>query len=701
MIEGRNISKNIGKRRILDELSFSFPSHGFVAITGENGAGKTTLLKIIGLLDSDYQGELWIDGARLNGHNDKELASFRKNRFAYLFQDGNDLSFLSSEENSTLRHSLLRAKRTLEVKESPSQGERILDYLDAIAHSNKSILLLDEVTASLSEENAEKILHSLMSLAKEKLIIFVTHDPMVLAKPSVINYVLESGKLSPDIKLDDSSHNNTPFPAISPEKRKYGFLKKKIIIHDWFVSLLVVLFSATFLFLGSVFTNGISSNLEYELSKLYAYGDEVSLLEKDGTQTIFDEKGNSYDVSTSSFGSDSEQCPRKEKASVLLSSKSDISFYRGDGAAYKNLSSSDPVVTLSKDLLDKGKVKIMGGKAFIGGRLLPYEIRDGYFKYPVVNLNRYRDYGRTTPIGVRGFLWENEHISFVNPSDIKKVLNTDLFCYFVSPEILKERGYRGKFQVQDNDIFINQNYLYYLPTKNPSSFLNLSLFDLGSFWHLYHDYSSFYSHGANIRFDDDIASILGKDEILISQKRFDEIANDFTFYSADLMVRNPSEDTHLLVSLSLSGSEIARKSMEEEPPRISKISALWLKETSRDRNIRYCLPYLIFFYVLDVLSIVLASYIVVHAHKKEMLLLRSFGYSSSQSSSLLSSSFLFGAVLGTIVGVTLVPLAILYINGFKVLFFPSFLTLVPLAIDLFTKIVAIFCVRRSFCKKGL
>lgn len=106
------------------------------------------------------------------------------------------------------------------MKGSPSQGERILDYLEAIAHSNKDILLLDEVTTSLSEENTEKILHSLINIAEDKLIIFVTHDPMVLAKPGVIHYVLENGKLFPDVKTDDYSHNDTPFLLILTEKRK-------------------------------------------------------------------------------------------------------------------------------------------------------------------------------------------------------------------------------------------------------------------------------------------------------------------------------------------------------------------------------------------------------------------------------------------------------------------------------------------------
>lgn len=75
-----------------------------------------------------------------------------------------------------------------------------------------------------------------------------------------------------------------------------------------------------FLFSGSMFTNSISSNLEYELSKLYAYDDEVSLLEKDETQAVFDEKGNSYVVS-SSFSNFYKQCTKKEKTSVLLSPK--------------------------------------------------------------------------------------------------------------------------------------------------------------------------------------------------------------------------------------------------------------------------------------------------------------------------------------------------------------------------------------------
>jgi lipoprotein-releasing system ATP-binding protein len=72
--------------KVLDEVSFSVNQGEFVAVTGKSGCGKSTLLYILSTMDTDYEGELWIDGQLMRGKAESELARIRNEKIGFVFQ---------------------------------------------------------------------------------------------------------------------------------------------------------------------------------------------------------------------------------------------------------------------------------------------------------------------------------------------------------------------------------------------------------------------------------------------------------------------------------------------------------------------------------------------------------------------------------------------------------------------------------------
>ena len=72
--------------KVLNEVSISVDQGEFVAITGKSGCGKSTLLYILSTMDTDYEGDLWIDGALMRGKSEAELARIRNEKIGFVFQ---------------------------------------------------------------------------------------------------------------------------------------------------------------------------------------------------------------------------------------------------------------------------------------------------------------------------------------------------------------------------------------------------------------------------------------------------------------------------------------------------------------------------------------------------------------------------------------------------------------------------------------
>ncbi|QIK69307.1 ABC transporter ATP-binding protein/permease [Erysipelothrix sp. HDW6C] len=180
----------------LDDVSVAFRDNEFAAILGTSGSGKTTMLNIIGGLDHYDSGDLEIDGISTKKYKDSDWDSYRNNRIGFVFQSYNLIPHQTILANVELALTLSgvskseRRKRALSalaevglkdhVRKLPSQLSGGQMQRVAIARAlinNPEILLADEPTGALDSQTSEQVMQLLTEIAKDRLVIMVTHNP--------------------------------------------------------------------------------------------------------------------------------------------------------------------------------------------------------------------------------------------------------------------------------------------------------------------------------------------------------------------------------------------------------------------------------------------------------------------------------------------------------------------------------------------
>ena len=201
VLEAQKISKYFHDPvtiKILNEVSFSLQSSEFVSVIGKSGCGKSTLLYILSTMDTDYEGEVIIDGMSMRGKKEEELARVRNEKIGFVFQfhyllnefnvlqnvmlPGLKLGKYSEQE---IEHRAYEKLSILGIKEEafkmPNQlsGGQKQRVAIALALINEPLLIMgDEPTGNLDKKNSEIVFHifeELASLYKQTLLI-VTHD---------------------------------------------------------------------------------------------------------------------------------------------------------------------------------------------------------------------------------------------------------------------------------------------------------------------------------------------------------------------------------------------------------------------------------------------------------------------------------------------------------------------------------------------
>ena len=200
MIELKSIYKRYGKYLVINNVSICFPSQGMFIINGYNGVGKTTLLNIISLMDSNFEGQIYFDGENFSNSSFRKGQSFRSKNISYVLYNNNLFSFLNAKENllldSNLEYTELLSDIDLDKNINHlSGGQQMLVALTRVINQRKKIILLDEVTSQLSDENVKKLMNKLIEISKQCLIILVTHDLRVLNHYPLKTYELKEGKL--------------------------------------------------------------------------------------------------------------------------------------------------------------------------------------------------------------------------------------------------------------------------------------------------------------------------------------------------------------------------------------------------------------------------------------------------------------------------------------------------------------------------
>lgn len=201
VLEARHISKTFLETvpvKILSDINLSVGQGEFLAITGKSGCGKSTLLYILSTMDTDYEGDLLIDGLSVKDEKEEALARIRNEKIGFVFQ----FHYLLEEYN-ILKNVMLPGLKLnrLPLAEIEQKAMQWLTMLDIASLANKQvrqlsggekqrvavaralindphIILADEPTGNLDKKNGEIVFNIFKRLAEEmgQTLLVVTHD---------------------------------------------------------------------------------------------------------------------------------------------------------------------------------------------------------------------------------------------------------------------------------------------------------------------------------------------------------------------------------------------------------------------------------------------------------------------------------------------------------------------------------------------
>jgi len=212
-------SYKVGEQELqaLKGINLEFRDNEFVSILGPSGCGKTTTLNIVGGLDRYSSGDLNIDGISTKEYKDKDWDAYRNHTIGFVFQSYNLISHQTVLDNVAISLTLSgisrseRKRRAMEAlasvgiceqaKKKPNQLSGGQMQRVAIARAlvnNPRVILADEPTGALDTNTSEQIMNILQEIAKDRLVIMVTHNPELAERYSTRIVRFKDGEVLSD-----------------------------------------------------------------------------------------------------------------------------------------------------------------------------------------------------------------------------------------------------------------------------------------------------------------------------------------------------------------------------------------------------------------------------------------------------------------------------------------------------------------------
>lgn len=214
IVEVNNLSKFYGKRKILSDLNLKIENGEFISIVGKSGTGKSTLINILGLLDYKFIGDYKIDGIDVSKCKSHKMTLLRNKYFGFVFQMYNLINNYTVKENILLPVLYSKSKKVDEkyylslmnelgiarlenqyaINLSGGEKQRVAIARAAINHP--SLIIADEPTGNLDNDNTQNVLKMFRYLQKEEgvTIIMVTHESNA-ASEADRKFCIRDGKL--------------------------------------------------------------------------------------------------------------------------------------------------------------------------------------------------------------------------------------------------------------------------------------------------------------------------------------------------------------------------------------------------------------------------------------------------------------------------------------------------------------------------
>jgi len=279
MIELQAVSKKYSEQEVLRNISYTFEKSKVYFITGESGCGKTTLLNIIGGIDEDYEGIVLFKGQDISLFNQKEKKEFLSKGVSYISQFPVTFQNLTGKlnlrfprfVNKQAKEQEMAFIKNVELKKNTKKlsiGEKQRVCINRCINQNAEVILADEPTSSLDKEYKQEVMESLISLAKDKVLIVVTHDLELAKKYGDEIIKIEKGrirkrktkKVVPNETLEKSSIRLSLFNSLRISKKLYKSEKKKNFMYNYSLVIGIVLLA-----FSTILTEGLMSYFQKQL----------------------------------------------------------------------------------------------------------------------------------------------------------------------------------------------------------------------------------------------------------------------------------------------------------------------------------------------------------------------------------------------------------------------------------------------------
>lgn len=246
MIKIINVSKEVNKQKILDNISLELPDTGFVALSGEEISWGNELLNMLGGITMPTDGSIIVDNIVLTHKNHKELAKYRNDFVAFITNKDNLIAGMTVEENlkiveetseyETVVKSFNLSKILDKDASELSSEEEYRVVLARTVLKNPKIILVDEIDSSLNANAKLSVLKLLKSLSRKRLVVIISKDDYEIDEYIDMlvefsgNKISKISRFKADFAKNEINPNKSKFPMGLFIKRYLGVFKYKILI---------------------------------------------------------------------------------------------------------------------------------------------------------------------------------------------------------------------------------------------------------------------------------------------------------------------------------------------------------------------------------------------------------------------------------------------------------------------------------------
>lgn len=536
MITLKNINKyymsGSEKYHALKDINITFPDKGLVSIVGKSGSGKSTLLNVIGGIDNYDSGKLIIDNLNTNKFSKKDYNSYRNTYIGFIFQEFNVVKNLSVYDNialslrlknenikqnnelilNTIKSVGLAGKENRKMNQL-SGGERQRVAIARAIVKNPKVIIADEPTGNLDKKNRDVVMDILKEIAKEKLVIIVTHDKTLSSKYSTDEITLKDGaviKNTLNDKTIEDNNKNMELSPIQPSISTSIFLSFKSLKQNLLRFIFIILFFTISLVFANTtinlyFSNATSEYVDYQTeynNKYITLSQEQNLYEQSIKSGFFQIDTLNYKELINSFNIENEEgLNTTYKIYKTFKNEFKIDRYSSDEVDSKYKKSIDNIIIIENLNTFSKDYQIVDVDNYNSSKLKCY-ITD-YVAYSLIEHNYFNEYFD---------LSKNPTIKQVSDYFINKTLTSPQFNYPIQIEGIIVTNFKDFDNVDLSDpkyfASFNDNLCFY-----NSLFFQTSTYVGNS------DASEFVStNNMNYAYDDFIYSALGKNGTITNVK---------------------------------------------------------------------------------------------------------------------------------------------------------------------------------------